>query len=82
MKNQISVSELLACTGIVEEDIRDRAESDGIELSEAQVREIAEALRADQDLFAARQEALSRALSQRIGKSRKNKTKKANGSDE
>lgn len=82
MKNQISVSKLLACTGIDEQEIRDQAESDGIELSEAQVREIAETLLADQNLFGARQEALSRAISQHIGRSRKNKIKTAKEPDE
>ncbi|HEY4498575.1 MAG TPA: hypothetical protein VJH94_00760 [Candidatus Paceibacterota bacterium] len=66
MKNQISVSELLAPTGIDEQQIRDQAESDGIELSEVQVREIAETLLADQNLFVARQEALSRALGEKV----------------
>ena len=66
MKNQISVSELLAPTGIDEQQIRDQAESDGIELSEVQLREIAETLLADQNLFVARQEALSRALGEKV----------------
>ena len=67
MKNQISVSELLAPTGIDEQQIRDQAESDGIELSEEQVREIAGTLLSDENLQAAKQIALNQALEKLLG---------------
>lgn len=62
MKQEISIEELLAPTGIDEEEIRDRAESDDIELSEQDVRKIARSLSADEDLSVAKHEALGRAL--------------------
>ena len=61
MKNK-DIDFKFAATGVTSDEVRNQAESNGVKLLEGDLEKIADFLLTDEVLFAARQEAINRAL--------------------